>query len=180
MRAIACMVLLVGCGAAAAPVVERPHAEPTPPPSVAPGPRFAGHGALVLRTLAATPADARRADSPPLYAELAADGSMTGTRCGATRFTDEGVLEREGVPVARVMRDGDALAIETADGTSLGWRIEGNTLVTGGSTRFTSAGGTITPSGASLPAVTVAPTSTDDALALAVLATLLVCDDVGP
>lgn len=177
MRRTAWMLVLVGCGAAAPPIVEPVQQADAPMPQA---PLFAAHPALTLRSIAATATAARRAESPRLYAELAADGSMTGTRCGATRFTDEGVLEREGAAVARIVRAGDALAIETAEGVALGWHIVDGTLTGAGDTRFTIASGTITPSDPELPAVTIEPATTPDSLALAVFAALLVCDDLGP
>lgn len=162
MRALALCAWLIGCGAAT------PHTAPSPPTTTTTTPaRFAGHGPVTLRSRTAV-------TQPPFYAELAADGSVTGTRCGATRFTDEGVLEREGAAVARVS---DALAIETADGTPTGWRIEGDGLTGSG---FTLASGVITASDAEVPAISVDPVTSESTLVLALFATLLVCDDAGP
>jgi len=77
MRALALASLLIGCGAAA------PHTAPPPTPTTTTttAARFADHGPITLRSRAPEA-------QPPFYAELAADGSVTGTRCGATRFTD--------------------------------------------------------------------------------------------
>lgn len=171
-------LVALGCGSTPAHVASPPPetevvVAPPPPP-------FAGHGALTLRSVAPTRAAAITGAQPPLTAELLADGAVTGTRCGATRFTDEGALEREGTVVARVVRDGDALIVESGDGTALGWRIEASALITRGETRFTIDAGRISPSDAELPAVNVAPATTPDTVALAFFAALLVCDDVGP
>ncbi len=163
--------LVLGCGAAA-PRASTPPADPPPPAVVAPPAPFAGHGPLVLRSRSPE-------RQPPLYAELTADGSVTGTRCSATRFTDEGTLERDGAPVARALADGDGFTISTAT-DPLGWRITTTTLTTGGDTRFTYADGTITSGDAELPVVLVDPADADPSLVLALFATLLVCDDVGP
>jgi hypothetical protein len=155
--------MAVGCGAAPATRVET-----APPPATHVAP-FAGHGALVLRSRSPEA-------QPALYAELAEDGSIAGARCGASRFTDEGALEREGVVIARI-DDGDAVL---ADGTALGWRIDQGTLITAGETRFTLSEGTITPSDTELPTIEVVPAGAPAALTLSVFALLLVCDDVGP
>jgi hypothetical protein len=165
--------LALGCGAAAPQTTTTARTPATDPPApVAPLAPFAGHGPLVLRSRSPE-------RQPPLYAELTADGSVTGTRCSATRFTDDGTLEREGAPVARVDPDEDGFVISTPN-DPLGWRIDEATLTTRGDTRFTYADGTITSTDAELPVVLVDPADADPSLVLALFATLLVCDDVGP
>lgn len=175
-RGLVALALLAGaCGASPPPRDDRPPtteqaAPPQPPP-------FAGHGPLVLRSV--PPTASVGTAQPPLYAELAADGSVTGTRCSATRFTDEGSLEREGTPVAHVESDAEGLVVR-GEGDAPGWTIRGSVLIAGGAARFELAGGTIAPGDPELPAVGVVPPDADPALALALFATLLVCDDVGP
>lgn len=179
--AIASLVLLAACGAAAHE--ERSTFEPPPPAStIADAPAlFAGHGALVLQS---EPSPTR----PAFYAELAPDGAITGTRCGATRLTEDGRLEREGHVVAAITREGDGFGVHAGE-RDLGWRI-GNeaisetqmraTMTTVSDTRYTAFAGTITPSGAQLPTISFDPPDGNESLALALFATLLVCDDVGP
>ena len=166
--------LTLACGAAPRPV-ETVHDEPAST-AAAPPPIFATHGAVVLRSSPPSPSMSQ----PPLYAELAADGAITGTRCGATRLTNEGVLEREGEIIALVIGDSGALRVENAAGRDLGWSIVGSTLRTGGDTRFVIASGVIAPTDPELPSIAVDPPATPDALALGLFATLLVCDDLAP
>lgn len=175
MRALVSLgaLLIAACGAAAPPPPSA-LADGDEPEEAAPPAAFSGHGALTLRSMPPSPEVGEA--SPPLYAELEADGSVVGTRCGATRFTDEGTLEREGTVVARIVDGG----IARADGSTTGWHLEDGALVVTGGGRFTMAGATITPSDEQLPAVQVQPTDADPRVALALLATLLVCDDAGP
>lgn len=184
MRA-ACLITLacvVGCGGSPAPHETAPHettpdeARADPPPEDPPleAPIFAGHGAVMLRSESAR-------DEPPLYAELAASGAITGTRCSASRLTDDGVLERDGTPIARIVAERGGLSVQLPDGTPIGWRIVGQALSTSGTTGFVATGsGQITaPGDPELPSVAFTPPS-EHTLALALFAALMVCDDVGP
>jgi hypothetical protein len=178
MRWVMLAITLASCGAAAPPVTTTTTpAEPTP---VSPPATFAGHGPLTLRSIPATTSTVRASTQVTFYAELAPDGGVTGTRCGATRFTDEGVLEREGESIARVDRDGDALVVRAGTGDAPGWRIEGDRLLAPGATPFAVERGSIVPGDTDLPEIALSPADTSATLALAFFATLLVCDDVGP
>jgi hypothetical protein len=161
------IVVLIGCGSAAPPVE-------TPPPATqadAPAPLFASHGPITLRS-----SDTTR---PPFVAELMADGTVTGTRCGATRLTDDGSLERDGTVVARVIEHGDALTVLAGDHDTA-WRIEADVLTAGGVTRFTRSTSTITSSDPQLPSIAIDPPTAPSRLALGFFASLLVCDDAAP
>lgn len=177
-HALVVALVLAGCGAAAPPVADPP--SPSPPPPSTAAPPFAHHGALALRSIASTDAVARAGTQAPLYVELEEDGTIVGARCGATRMSDEGVIEREGTPVARVVADDGGFAIVLADGTASGLAIAGDTMTTSGATRSGLAEGRITPSDPELPAVEVVPPETEPTLALALLGLVLVCDDLGP
>ncbi len=141
---------------------------------------FAGHGAFVLRSVPATDAVARAGTQAPLYVELDVDGSLVGARCGATRMTDDGALEREGELVARAVEADGGFAIVLPDGAASGLAIVGPTMTTSGPTQWVLESGRVTPSDAELPAVEVVPPDTEPTLALALLGLVLVCDDVGP
>jgi hypothetical protein len=161
--------LLAACGPTpprvAAPSVEHDDASPAP--------IFASHGAVTLRS-ESTDAGA------PFHAELSADGSITGTRCGATRLSDDGALEREGAVVARVVEQGDELAILAADDRDTGWHIAGDVLSASGETRFHASATGIRADDPQLPTIAVDPPTTSPRVALALFAALLVCDDLGP
>lgn len=164
------LALLVGCGSAPPPLASHPapeHHEAT----IAP-PRFASHLALTLRSDST-------ATSPPLYAELGADGSITGTRCGATRFTDEGALERDSVVIASVRRDDDGLAVYAGD-RDTGWRIADRQLSTSAETRFELATDTIMSDDPQVPPVRIDPPTAPHDFALVFFAELLICADLGP
>lgn len=177
--ALALALAMTGCGATAAERAPDRTAPSPPPPQEAPAP-FARHGALSLRSIAATDAVARAGTQAPLYVELETDGTIVGARCGATRFTDDGVLEREGTPVAQLAPDDGGFAIVLPDGHPVGLAIAGATMTTNGATRFVLEGGRITPSDAELPALEIVPADAEPTLALGLLGLVLVCDDVGP
>ena len=166
-------LLLTACGAAtqslpvpAGEVVDASDAGPA-------APLFAATRALSLRA-------SRGRDQPPFTIELAEDGAIALTRCGATRLSREGVLERDDGPVARVVRDAERLLLLLPDGRPTGLFIEGSTLFGRGDARFMIAADQIIASDAELPAITVDPSGSDATLALALLGLVLVCDDLSP
>ncbi len=117
-----------------------------------------------------------------MTAELLDDaGHITGTRCGATSLSARGVLRRDDAIVARLERTESGLTLWDGAGNDTHLVLRDHRIEsTEGELRFRVEGSSIVSPDAEVSAVEILPASADQDTALALFATLLVCDDLGP
>lgn len=177
--------LLSACGSAAratTPAPTTPVAEaeaPSPPPTL-----LLTLGQLTLRSVepaAASPAPPREL-RPPMYAEMVNDaGGLTGTRCGATSLSADGVLRRDDEIVARLEATAEGLVVRDGAGRDALLVVREHRIESAsGELRFRRDGSSIVSPDAEVPSVEITPVSANLDTALALFATLLVCNDLGP
>ena len=178
-RALALVVVLSACAGASAhtePMEARASPDEAPPPR---GLSFVREP-LSLRSVSAV--DTARESQPPAFVEmLDAQGTLTGTRCGASSFSEDGVLRREDVMVARLAPRDDHAVILGTNGAETGLELRAREITAaGGESRFHIEGNLIVPSDTEAPRVEILPAGASVEMALALFATLLVCNDLGP
>jgi hypothetical protein len=112
---------------------------------------------------------------------LDSTGQLTGTRCGATSLSADGVLRRDDEIVARLSPTEDGITILDGAGHDTLLVIRDHAIHSStGELRFRQDASTITSPDAEAPTVETTPATADPATALALFATLLVCNDLLP
>jgi hypothetical protein len=168
-------LLLGACGASPAPPPELPPEHVMTTPELAP-PIALTLGMLSLRSSAAS------AESAPMTAEMVDDaGHLTATRCGATSLSADGILRRDDEIVVRFEPAADGFLLRDGTGRDTHLVLRADRIETAsGELRFRRDGSSIVSPDSEVPSVEITPPSANLDTALALFATLLVCDDLGP
>jgi hypothetical protein len=177
-------LLLTSCGGARPPApapIAAPEPETVEVASAPPAPIALTLGMLTLATRPSASSSTRET-RPPVTAEMVNDaGELTGTRCGATSLSADGVLRRDDQIVAQLSPTADGFALLDGEGHDTHLVVREHRIVTtSGELRFRRDTDVIVSPLGDVPATEITLRGGTAETALALFATLLVCNDLGP